>query len=151
MEEAWREIAGFPNYSVSDQGRIANNQTDRILKPSIVHGFEVVPLRRENRPVNHYVHRVVAEAYLGEPVEGLKVKFLDGDKRNPVAANLEIDTTRTVMRTRSGSRVKILETEEIFDSIWACANHLGGNPSGIYAVLNGRSWSYLGYHFRYVK
>ena len=44
--ENWRVITGFPNYQVSDLGRVRSTRTWRILKPArIGRGYLAVSLR----------------------------------------------------------------------------------------------------------
>ena len=40
MSEQWQTIEEFPDYSVSNTGKIRNNKTGRILKPYILNGYK---------------------------------------------------------------------------------------------------------------
>lgn len=51
------------------------------------------------------------------------------------------------MRTyRPGTKVMIVETGEIFDSVAACAEYIGGNPSNISKCINQHRYTVNGYH-----
>ena len=92
-QEAWRPMGGFPGYSVSDRGRVRNNQTGTIRKTALRNGYLCVSLWQRGRrchPIN--VHRAVALAFLGPCPEGLNVCHGDGDKLNNELANLRYDT-----------------------------------------------------------
>lgn len=63
-EEYFVEIADYPNYSVSNLGRIVNTKFDRDLKPFCnENGKLKVILYRDNVRETFYVHRLVAEAF----------------------------------------------------------------------------------------
>lgn len=129
-----------------------NRRNENILTPSKVDGFHVVGLRRNNRPKNYYVHRLVAGTFLGIDVNGIGVKHVNGNKDHNYLGNLRVvEEIRTVMRGRSGRRVYCPELGKTFESVLDAAEALGGAPTGIYAVLNGRNWTYRGFHFRYVN
>lgn len=149
--EVWRDIEGFPNYAISNLGRIENIRTGKILNPSKVGGFDIVGLRRNDRPAPRYVHRLMADAFLGGDIEGRQVKHVDGNKDRTHVENLIVDpNSRSVMSKRSGRPVQIIETGQIFDSVRDCAKFVNGHASGIYAVIGGRAWTYRGYHYQYV-
>lgn len=46
MNEIWREIDGFPDYRVSNTGKVKSikHNKELILKPSLSNGYQVVPL-----------------------------------------------------------------------------------------------------------
>lgn len=55
-------------------------------------GYKIAPVynRITGRSKNHYVHRLVALAFIGEPPEGkTQINHKDGDKENNVVDNLE--------------------------------------------------------------
>lgn len=104
--EEWRPVAEHNGYEVSNLGRVRS--IDRLVKhPSSKSGLgrvrgRVLRLYR-NRAHNayltvwlgagaqRYVHRLVAEAFIG-PVAGMDVDHKDNDRENNAAANLAIVT-----------------------------------------------------------
>ena len=42
--EIWKEISNYDNYKISSFGNFKNNNTGRILKPSIISGYYCVGL-----------------------------------------------------------------------------------------------------------
>lgn len=77
MREHWKTIEGFEAYEVSDLGRVRrrlpgrgtnNALTGKALKPGLVQGYEKVILRKEGKNHNKLVHRLVAEAFLPNPL-----------------------------------------------------------------------------------
>jgi hypothetical protein len=72
--EEWRRITGFPDYEVSNLGRIRHvlkNGTVKYLKTDSPNseGYAVVALCKHGRRYSFYAHRLVAEAFL-EPLIG---------------------------------------------------------------------------------
>lgn len=109
MEE-WRKIDGYPDYSISDHGRVRRDvathswRANRLLK-SVLHegGYEIVSLHRDGSGLNKKVHRLVAIAFIPNP-DGLPtVNHIDGNKRNNLASNLAwasyADQARHALRT----------------------------------------------------
>ena len=47
--------------------------------------------------------------------------------------------------------IKIIETQDIYESIRCCAREIGGNHRGIHDCLNGKRPKYLGYTFEFVE
>lgn len=100
--EEWRTIKGCDGYIVSNLGRVKSirrkiirsdgkSQTfrERILKTPLLNGYAGVTLRGRG---NTYVHKIVAEAFLGDCPEGMEVNHIDGNKENAAANNLEYVT-----------------------------------------------------------
>lgn len=85
--EGWREIAGHPDYRVSDRGRVmsAIGGGQRILAAVMDnYGYATVKLRGERRKI----HRLVCEAFHGPPPPDADAAHLDGNRTNNVPANL---------------------------------------------------------------
>lgn len=88
MEEIWREIKGYPNYMVSNLGRVKSlnyNRTGReeILKPSKTrNGYLKVELCKNGKHKNCDIHRLVAEAFLTNPDNLPQVNHKDENKEN---------------------------------------------------------------------
>lgn len=90
--EQWRPVAGFPNYLVSDQGRVASEACGkrRILKPWLnANGYLYVNVGGRAGQ-KRTVHGLVAEAFCGPRMPGQVVRHLDGQQRHNAASNLAI-------------------------------------------------------------
>lgn len=101
-EENWVDVQGFPNYKISDLGRIKvkNNRTfkEKLLKPQTnkKSGYIQIMLTDENNQRKlKYLHRLVANAFLLPNDEITTVIHKDGDKANNKASNLEYGKPNT--------------------------------------------------------
>ena len=86
-----KEIKGFTGYSVTEDGRIWSNKSNKWLSPSLSYkGYQKVDLFCEGKRKGMYVHRLVAVAFLELPVgDAITVDHIDGDKINNSASNLQ--------------------------------------------------------------
>lgn len=108
--EEWREIPGYGGrYQISNLGRIrsmpyVNYQMSshpgvmmekhipgKIMAPTNNgNGYMIIALRyKGSKKKNHYVHRLVAEAFIPNPDGFSEVNHIDYDKGNNIATNLE--------------------------------------------------------------
>ena len=89
----FKQIDGYDNYFISDNGDVLNNKSGRILKSSISNiGYRQINLNKNNRKKRYYVHRLVAKAFLKDDAERLEVNHIDGNKLNNNVSNLEYVT-----------------------------------------------------------
>jgi hypothetical protein len=108
-QEEWRPVVGFPDYMVSDQGRVLSyrRKTPRLmaLSPGKV-GYPLVklfagPANRSADVKAIWVHQLVAAAFHGPRPEGMEeIRHLDGDKLNNRANNLCYGTRSENQRDR---------------------------------------------------
>lgn len=90
MEEIWVDIYEFPNYAVSNYGRIRNTARSKIIKLSKTkQGAVKVNFALRGRQYTRSVKVLVAEAF----VDGRTYIFdtpmhLDGDQENNIAENI---------------------------------------------------------------
>ena len=88
MEETFKTIKYYENYSVSNFGNVMNNKTGRIFKPiEGKDGYFRVNLYANNIK-SMYIHRLVAEAYLKNPEEKICVDHINNNKQNNTVENL---------------------------------------------------------------
>ena len=173
MNEMWKKIDGFDNYSVSNHGRIRNDKEDRILCTSIrskTSDYYSVLLPVGNGKYKHRsVHRLVAIAFVENADGKPQVNHIDGDKHNNRADNLEwttasensihafdnglrTSTSEQITKAINSRKRKVanLTLGTTHDSITDAAKAIRGIPSGISKCLNGSRNTYHGMRFAYI-
>lgn len=160
--EEWRSIENYPNYLVSSEGRVKNHMSNRILKPSNdSYGYPQVILSNDGRKRSHRIHRLVANAFIENYDKSLEVNHRSGVKTDNSVSNLEwvtpSENTKHAYRTglahrspKAGSRptkVRVVETGAVFESVSECARSLGIKREGINACVNRRIKTHRGLHF----
>jgi NUMOD4 motif len=88
--EHWKEIRGFPGYSVSDYGRIQADKSGRILRQSEnQYGLAQVGMMKNGEQKHRSVPLLVASAFMERPYEAFDTPInLDGDRHNNHVNNL---------------------------------------------------------------
>lgn len=96
MAEEWRVVPSIPAYEASDQGRVRRltpaigTKVGLILKGFVTkNGYKKISLAVDKKRYQRFVHRLVAEAFLGPIPDGHTVHHHDHDKQNNRATNLE--------------------------------------------------------------
>lgn len=96
MPLEWRPVRGFEEqYEISSEGDLRSLPRrgawgGRIrAKGQHASGYITYQLWHGGTHTNKYAHRLVAEAWLGNPKEGLEVNHKDGNKKNNRVDNLE--------------------------------------------------------------
>lgn len=159
--ETWKTIDDYPNYEVSNLGKVRNSRTGRVLKQGKHRqGYALVWLSDDEGRHGKSVHRLVAETYIPNPKGKPQVNHIDGNKQNNCVDNLEWNTAkenfahawRTSLYTgRPTVPVRIVETGEIFNSIRECAEAINGVSGNVWSCIRGRLDSYKGLHFEAVE
>lgn len=118
MGERWADVLGYAGvYEVSDAGNVRlrtntrRNKAGHLLKQTVAtNGYLAVSLATDGSFRRKYVHRLVAEAFLG-PSLGREVNHKNGDKADNRVENLEWVThaqnqehAQTVLRRWVGRR-----------------------------------------------
>lgn len=92
MEE-WKDIIGYKGlYQVSNIGRVKSLKygKERILRGGKDrYGYLHVTLYKDGKAKCHRVHRLVAQAFLPNPLNLLEVNHKDENKENNTVSNLE--------------------------------------------------------------
>lgn len=167
MEEIWKPVVEFPNdYQISNYGRVKSNDRiktfktynqygeyyltrpykGKILKPrKIPTGYLRVGIEYKD----YFIHRLVAEAFLGN-ISNLEINHIDGNKTNNIVSNLEIVTriqnqdhaVLTDLNTMVGLARKISVNGVVYDSIGNASRAVGMSATQLTSRANGASGIY---------
>lgn len=89
-EEVWVELKDFPDYFISNHGRVYSWKRNRLLKPHPnPRGYLHVCFSVNGVVYIKRVHRLVAETFIPGWDFGLEVNHIDGVKTNNHETNLE--------------------------------------------------------------
>ena len=91
INEEWRSVSGNANYQVSNIGRVRNVKTEKILKPRVGGSgkcYFIVALYKDNTRANSYIHRLVAQEFIDNPVNKKYVDHIDHNKTDNTILNL---------------------------------------------------------------
>lgn len=144
--EIFKDIKGYPNYQISNKGRVWNVRTQRMLKPSKKeNGYYQINLVAINgKRKKEYIHRLIALTFIDNPNNYPEVNHIDRDRGNNVLENLEWCDRKHNMRNASTNRP--LEVYDLngnllyrFGSLVECAEALNGSAQGIYSYLYGKT------------
>ena len=172
MEE-WKIIEEFPDYAVSNLGRIKRirdgNTQSRVKAGKILklnykkNGYVYICLCRDNKKYYRRVHRLVLEVF--KPIcniRNLQCNHKDGDKSNNKLDNLEWMTAKENQRHafEKGLRIdygennnfsKLIE-ENVIEIKKLLKNNVSGikisklynvSTSAISAIKTGRNWKHI--------
>lgn len=92
MDEIWKQIDDFPDYFVSDKGRIKSikNGIEKVLNGWVKdNGYRYVMLCKDGIQKSFQVHRLVAMAFIDNPLNKPCVNHIDNCRVNNNVKNLE--------------------------------------------------------------
>lgn len=90
--EFWKDVENYEDlYEVSDAGRVRNKVSGKILKPFSDgrKGYLKVDLYKDGIRKTYRIHRLVAEAFIPNPLNLSQVNHIDENKINNNVDNLE--------------------------------------------------------------
>ena len=91
IEEIWKPVVGFEDYyRVSNTGKVFSIRSNRYLNQAPKHtGYRDIELNVNGKASYKRMHRLVAEAFIPNPLNKPAVNHIDGNKLNNNASNLE--------------------------------------------------------------
>lgn len=166
--EDWKIISEYPEYDISNMGRIKYPIRKGILpyKKRITYGgntndgYKTFELRNSNYKKNVAIHRLVAKEFINNPNNYNIVNHKDGNKKNNSVYNLEW-CSRSQNTQHAYDNNLISGKREIYqldinnniikewDTIKDAYETLNLSRTGINQVLNGKSKTSGGYYWCY--
>lgn len=159
--ERWVEIEDFPDYLVSNWGRVINSMTDRIKEPSVnQQGIPHVLLVRKNKQHRRGLALLVAEAFLDAPEREQfdTVINLNGDRLDCRAKNLmwrprwfAIRYHQQMRRGPSMPNVPVYNsvTEDVYPNAFEAAKTEGLLEDDVFSSLSNNTLPFPTYHRYY--
>ena len=119
MEEIWKEIKGYPNYQVSNMGRVKRlstgyyRRTEKILKPQLQNnGYLHIKLSQKDKTKCILVHRLVAQVFIPNPNNLPQVNHINEDKTDNRVENLEWCTQKYNINYGNGISKRVKTNKE---------------------------------------
>lgn len=165
-EEKWLPVVGHEGlYEVSDFGRVRSlgwlsrgkngsfrPRPGRTLKPLAKHhGYLGVLLKSPSgKYVNRFVHRLVADAFLGGIPSGMQVNHKDLNKLRNLPSNLEVCTGKINVRHAVGCGKRVLTLDDALAIRTMCesgafqreaADAYGVSRPHVSAIVNHKVWT----------
>lgn len=162
--EIWKTVLGWPQYEVSNYGRVRNTRTNKILRAAdcgrgylgvVVYADWTTPKRRKR---SAKVHRLVMEAFTGTTNPGMHIAHNNGDRKDNRLANLRWATIEDnfadrkkhgTSQVRKGeprdklTKTQVAEIRALIKQGWssrALGTHFKVDPTNIDHIRNGRTW-----------
>ena len=169
MSEIWKDCPHYPNYLISNRGRVFDLTTHRIVKIwQNNEGYQLVQLRN-NTNRNEKIHRLVALAFIPNPENKPMVNHKDENPLNNFVENLEWCSaqynanygTRNERMAQNHKYPKLgdnpraravfcVELNKTFDCAKRAEKELGIWGSSIGSACRGKWKTAGGFHWKYV-
>lgn len=161
----------FPDYIVSNYGRIISLLTNKVINGSDNNGYVRLKLRKNGKAYYKFKHRIVAESFCNNPDNKPYVNHIDGNKYNNHPNNLEWVTAeenihhamKTGLMYTKGEKVHFASiTEETAHKICQLieegkmnlkeiAMELNVGYHCVAKISNGTSWKHISSQYNFLK
>lgn len=165
-EPDMKDIPGFEGkYAITRDGQVWSYWANGFIADSDNgQGYRFITLWKDNKAHKRRIHRLVAEAFIPVPASyptGVKLDVGHKDD-NPSnnhytnlywcsrAENLDTDHFREAQKNKIYSKVRCVETGEIYPSIKAAGEAIGKHKYGVNLCLLGKQQTCGGFHWERV-
>lgn len=168
MEEIWKNISGYPNYQISNMGRVKSLGNNKTRKEKILKGVEngrgylQVVLNKEGKGKKYRIHRLVAAAFIPNPDNLPQVNHRNENKTDNRVENLEYCDSKyninygsrneRMAKAKSIPILQFSKTDDLlrkWDSAIEVKNELGFDNGYISNCCKGKLKSAYGYKWHY--
>ena len=157
MIEQWKFIVDYPDYEVSNLGRIKSLKggKEKLLNPKInTCGYLQVSLFKNGEEKYYLVHRLVASAFIPNPNNYPQVNHKDENKLNNCVDNLEWCTNQYNQDYSNSKQVGQYDLNGNLIKTWKSASEiqrqLGFYCGGISQCCLGKYQQSHGFIWRYI-
>jgi len=161
MNEIWKQLEDYPDYEVSNLGRIKSNKRKNpiiIKQVKDSTGYYAVHLWNNNKNVHKRVHTLVLEGFVGKRFDGMDASHLDNNKENNNLINLIWESHEKNTQRREGIKLNIETASEIRVllkrgfTIPIISDIYGICERQIYDIKNNKAWrAPCGKRIKYVE
>lgn len=155
MQEIWKDVEEYPNYKISNLGRVYSIKNDIMLKQRLdKDGYPCVTLSHKGKTKYFFVHRLVAKSFLKNPNNLPTINHIDENKTNNCVNNLEYMTHKDNVRYSQAKKVyqydKSFNLVKIWDSVMDIERTINIPNQSISACCRKECKSIRGYVWSYV-
>ena len=153
------DIIGYEGlYAITNCGQVWSYRKNTFLKPYLARGYFKVCLCKDKIRKQVLIHRLVAEAFILNPLNLPQINHIDENKQNNCAENLEWcnakyninygEHNKKVGKSHC-KKVYCVELGKVFESAKLAAMQLGLSDSNIAKCCKGKYKTTGGYHWEY--
>ncbi len=146
-----KEISDYPDYKIDSMGNVFSHKYNRIkqmIPQKATAGYHYVTLCKDGKRRNRFIHRLIAQEYIPNPLNKQEVNHINGNKLDNRIENLEWVTpsenikhaiklgllvcserSKQLLRDRSIKKTKDVITGNVYDSLKNACIDLGINYS----------------------
>lgn len=156
-----KDIQGYEGlYAITSCGKVWSYRKKIFLKPKLSNGYQQVNLCQDGKKKTVYIHRLVAAAYIPNPLNLPEVNHKDENKTHNYINNLEwcdrqyncnYGTHNDRVAKANHKPVLCIELNTTYESVSQAAKELGVFQSAISLCLTGKRKTTGGYHFKYAE
>lgn len=169
-----KKIEGYENYYITTCGKVFSKKQNgfKQLSPSKTHGYRSVVLSKNGKTKTMKIHRLVALAFIDNPLNKPHVNHIDEDRSNNSIVNLEwvtqtennnhgtrIEKARETRKKTEAGKIKVcqyyfIDNEKIIVKIWNSGSDAakeGFNGGNISRCCKGKQKTYKGFYWEYYK
>ena len=162
-KEIWKDIKGYPNYQISNYGRVWSKSRQIYIKPHKNNsGYLQITITAINgKQKRKLIHRLVAIAFIDNPNDYPCVNHKDENKENNMVTNLEwcsrsyninYGSCREKISKGNSKPIRCIETGIIYSNGIEAAKELDTTPDMVSKVLHNKSRckTIHGYHLELI-
>lgn len=137
-------------YAITSCGRVWSYRSNKFLTPvSNGRGYLKITLSKDGQKKQHYIHRLVGEAYIANPNNLPQINHKNEIKTKNYINNLEWCDNQYNNDYSHSKAVYCVELDKTFHSIVDAANELKIDRGNISRCCRGQRKTVNGYHFKY--